>query len=134
MRGMLAAGLMSVCVAAVMVTGAVAQGQGQGRGQAPPTNLQVLPKDIARPELTALMRSFTVALGVQCSHCHVGTPAERAKDELPTKAKARTMLKMVMSINSEFGVAEGEPNKVTCFTCHHGVVKPLTAPPAGGGH
>jgi hypothetical protein len=24
--------------------------------------------------------------------------------------------------------------KVTCFTCHRGALKPLTAPPAGGGH
>jgi len=139
MRGVLAAGVMCACVFGVVVAGVSAQdqgrGQGRGRGQAPPPeNLQVLPKDIERPALTAMMRSFTVALGVQCSHCHVGTPAERAKDDLPTKAKARTMIKMMMAINKDFvGVGEGEPDKVTCFTCHRGALKPLTAPPAGGG-
>jgi len=24
--------------------------------------------------------------------------------------------------------------KVTCYTCHRGALKPLTAAPAGGGH
>ena len=137
MRGVFASGLMCVCVLGLMAaeTAAQDQGQGRGRGQAPPTNLQVLPKDIPRPELTALMRSFTAALGVQCSHCHVGTPQERAKDELQTKATARKMLKMVMAINGDYlGVPAGEANKVTCFTCHRGALKPLTAAPAGGGH
>jgi hypothetical protein len=131
MRGLLAAGLMCVCVLGV----AAAKTSAQGGAQGPATNLQVLPKDMPRPEITALMRTFTAALGVQCTHCHVGTPAERAKDDLPTKATARKMLKMVMAVNADhLGVPAGEPNKVTCFTCHRGALKPLTtAPPAGGG-
>lgn len=131
MRGMLAAGLMFVCVMSVTVTRTSAQGGGQG---APLQNLQVLPKDMPRQEVTALMRTFTAALGVQCTHCHVGTPQERFKDDLPAKAAARKMLKMAMALNADtFGVKAGEPNKVTCFTCHRGALKPLTvAPPAGG--
>jgi hypothetical protein len=134
MRSVLAAGLMCVCVVAVAVTRASAQ-EGQGGAQpAPLQNLQVLPKEMTRPEVTALMRTFTAALGVQCSHCHVGSPQERFKDDLPAKASARKMLKMVMALNADsLGVKPGEPNKVTCFTCHRGAVKPLTAPPAGGG-
>lgn len=131
MRGMLAAGLMFVCVMSVTVTRTSAQGGGQG---APLQNLQVLPKDMPRQEVTALMRTFTAALGVQCTHCHVGTPQERFKDDLPAKATARKMLKMAMALNADtFEVKAGEPNKVTCFTCHRGALKPLTvAPPAGG--
>ena len=139
MRSFLAAGLMFVCALAVAVTRTSAQGGGQvgppGVGQgAPPQNLQVLPKDMTRQDVTALMRTFTAALGVQCTHCHVGTPQERAKDDLPTKAKARKMLTMVMAINTDpMEVKPGEPNKVTCYTCHRGALKPLIAPPPAGG-
>ncbi|MSO50695.1 MAG: c-type cytochrome [Acidobacteria bacterium] len=134
MRSLLAAGLMCVCVMAVAVTKTSAQGGGQGGGQAAPLqNLQVLPKDMARPDVIALMRTFTVALGVQCTHCHVGTPQERFKDDLPAKATARKMLKMVMAVNADhLGVKPGEPNKATCYSCHRGALKPLTAAPAGG--
>lgn len=134
MRALLGAGLMCVCVVAVAATRTSAQG-GQGGGQAAPLqNLQVLPKDMARADVTALMRTFTAALGVQCTHCHVGTPQERFKDDLPTKATARKMLKMSMALNADtLGVKPGEPNKVTCYTCHRGVLKPLTAPPPTGG-
>ena len=136
MRSLLVAGLMCVCVVAVATTRTSAQGgQAAGGGQAAPLqNLQVLPKEMTRAEVTALMRTFTAALGVQCSHCHVGSPQERFKDDLPAKATARKMLKMSMAINADpMGVKPGEPNKVTCYTCHRGAVKPLTAPPAGGG-
>jgi hypothetical protein len=127
---------MFVGVLAVATTKTSAQDPPPAGGQgAPLQNLQVLPKEMTRPEVTALMRSFTAALGVQCNHCHVGTPQERFKDDLPTKATARKMLKMVMAINEDpLGVKKGEPNKVTCYTCHRGALKPLTAPPAGGGH
>ncbi len=131
MRSLLAAGLMGVCVMAVAVTKTSAQGGGQA---APLQNLQVLPKDMPRADVIALMRTFTVALGVQCTHCHVGTPQERFKDDLPTKATARKMLKMSMALNADtLGVKAGEPNKVTCYSCHRGALKPLTAPPAGAG-
>lgn len=134
MRSVLAAGLMCVCVVAVAVSRTAAQGGAQA---APAQNLQVLPKDMPRAEITALMRTFTQALGVQCTHCHVGSPQERFKDDLPTKATARKMIKMVMAVNADpIGVKPGEPNKVTCYTCHRGVLKPLTAPPpqGAGGH
>jgi hypothetical protein len=138
MRGLLAAGLVFVCAVVVTSTQTGAQGQagapGQPGGQgAAPQNLQVLPKTMTRAEVTSLMRSFTVALGVQCTHCHVGTNQERFKDDLPAKATARKMLKMAMAVNADhMDVKAGEPNKVTCFTCHRGVLKPLTAAPAGG--
>jgi hypothetical protein len=111
--------------------------QGRGRG-GPPQNLQVLPKDWTTQQVQQFMRTFTAGLGVECSHCHVGTPQERAKDDKPEKATARKMIKMMMAINADFLKDVGEPaaagaNKVTCYTCHRGALKPLTAPPQGGG-
>jgi hypothetical protein len=134
MRSVLATGLLFVCLVAVAATRTSAQG-GQGAAQAAPAqNLQVLPKDMPRAEITALMRTFTAALGVQCTHCHVGSPQERFKDDLPAKATARKMIKMSMAINAEhLGVKTGEPNKATCYSCHRGALKPLTAPPPAGG-
>jgi hypothetical protein len=104
------------------------------------TNLQVLPKDIQRPELLATMKNFALSLGVRCEHCHVGEGNDLSKfdfasDTKPAKATARRMLRMTMDLNKQ--VAEvGEPAaagvpKITCFTCHRGATKPLTAP--GGG-
>ena len=103
----------------------------------PPQNLKVLPKDIARPALTAIMRGYTAALGVQCNQCHVEDMAQRASDENPKKDIARKMIKMTMDINATYLQGVGTPAmpdqpKVTCFTCHRGAVKPLTA--AGGGY
>jgi hypothetical protein len=110
----------------------------QGRGGQAPTNLQVLPKTMSQQEVVAVMRTFTQGLGVMCDHCHVGTQADRAKDDKPEKATARKMIKMMMAINDDFlkdvGTApEPGKSKVTCYTCHRGAVKPLTVPPAGGG-
>lgn len=61
--------LLAVAFAAVCgVTPAAAQ-------RFPPdsfTNLKVLPRTIAPRELVTLMASFTRALGVRCSTCHIG--------------------------------------------------------------
>jgi len=124
--------------------GAGQAGQGQAQGQpqraggrgGPPQNLQVLPKDWTGQQVQALMRTFTAALGVECVHCHVGTMAERAKDDNPKKAVARKMIKMTAAINDDFLKDIGDApaagsSKVTCYTCHRGAVKPLIAP--GGG-
>ncbi len=109
-----------------------------GRGGQAPTNLQVLPKDMTQQQVVTLMRTFAQGLGVMCDHCHVGTQADRAKDDKPEKATARKMIKMMMAINDDYLKDVGEPapagqQKVTCYTCHRGSTKPLTVPPAGGG-
>jgi hypothetical protein len=61
------------------------------------TNLKVLPKEIPRAELVATMRGFAGALGVRCTHCHVGPDdlqgMDFATDEKPAKQVARTMLR-----------------------------------------
>jgi hypothetical protein len=142
-------GALLVCTVLGVVVGVSVRAQGQGAGQGqvqappqgrgrggPPTNLQVLPKDWTGQQVQQLMRTFTAGLGVECSHCHVGTPADRAKDDKPEKLEARKMIAMMLAINNDFLKDVGEPAapgtfKVTCYTCHRGALKPLTAP--GGG-
>jgi hypothetical protein len=100
-------------------------------------NLQVLPKDITGQELLSRMRFFTQSLGVRCTFCHVGVDGQPpstydfASDAKKEKLLARKMLMMVASINSQnFRVQAWSANaKVTCFTCHRGSMRPLTAPP-----
>jgi cytochrome c peroxidase len=98
-------------------------------------NLQVLPKTITREQLTVNMKLFAQALGVRCVHCHVGEEGKPlstfdfASDAKKEKLAARKMLTMVHRINSEeFGAKDFKDVKVTCFTCHRGATKPLTAP------
>lgn len=140
MRSILATGLICAVVVAASVAGTNAQqgGGAQGGQQPPLQNIQVLPKTMTRQEVTTMMRSITAALGVQCNHCHVGSPADRAKDDLPAKALARKMMQLTMTINNDLlkdvGTAPADgAMRVTCFTCHRGTLKPLTAPPAAGG-
>jgi hypothetical protein len=134
----------AVLVCGLVVAGARASAQGQpppagggGRqGGAAPTNLKVLPKDIARPALTAMMRGYTAALGVECKHCHVDDMAMRASDENPKKDIARKMIQLTMDLNKQLDAigtpAAPDAPKVTCFTCHRGAIKPLTAAASGG--
>jgi len=120
-----------------MVCGLLVAGA-RAAAQQPPQNLKVFPKDTTRQALTTIMRGYVAALGVQgCNHCHVEDTAQRASDENPKKDIARKMIKMTMDINATYLQGVGDPAlpdqpKVTCYTCHRGAVKPLTA--AGGGH
>ena len=135
--------------AAVLPVTLLAQGRGGGE---PPKNLQVLPKDMPRNQVTALMRTFAMALGVRCEHCHVEDPnaaaaaaaapaggrggrgggpvLDHSLDDKETKKIAREMLKMVNDINGKYlpttGLTFTDRNRVTCETCHHGLAKPQT--------
>jgi len=70
------------------------------------TNLQVLPKDIKKPDLLAIMKSFSLTLDVNCSHCHVATDdlssADFPNDEKPTKAAARKMLRAILEVQKKY--------------------------------
>ncbi len=51
----------------------------QEQSQSPhpgPVNLKVLPKDMPVAGIGKLMKRFEADLGVSCSHCHVGKPAD----------------------------------------------------------
>lgn len=98
------------------------------------TNLKVLPKDMPRQELRALMSSFTRALGVRCVYCHVGEEGKPireedfAKDDKPTKIKARAMLEMTRDLNEKYlaGLEKraDPPVRIQCATCHRGTTQP----------
>jgi mono/diheme cytochrome c family protein len=131
---------MRVCrsfsvVTAILVCGLAGAGA-RVSAQQPPQNLKVLPKDIARPALTTLMRGYVQALGAEnCAFCHTEDMAQRASDDNPRKDIARKMIQMTMDLNTQLD-AIGKPAapdapKVTCFTCHRGAAKPATA---AGGH
>lgn len=98
------------------------------------TNLKVLPQDIERDELVGMMRDFTFALGVRCTHCHVnnGTSfadTDFAADDKPAKEQARYMMRMLSELNSE--TLPGLPDRtdppvvMTCKTCHRGQTRPF---------
>ena len=85
-------------------------------------NIQIL-SGLPASKLPALMQSFTQSLGVDCTHCHVAN--ESPKDDKPAKATARRMLKMVGQINDD---NFPDTQKVSCWTCHRGNVKPEATP------
>ena len=106
----------------------------QGQVPAKFTNLQVLPKDISREDLTSIMRGFSFSLGVRCEHCHAGNDDPQlhhmnfASDERAPKKTARLMLRMVEAINRDYiaKLSAGQATKVECVTCHHGLSRPRT--------
>ena len=97
-------------------------------------NLKVFPKDIPVRALIDTMRSFTRALGVRCTYCHVGKEGEPLSsfdfpsDDKQTKTKAREMLRMVGAINTEYLTKLPDRRtpaiSVACTTCHRGVAEP----------
>ena len=115
----------------------IAAGSAPAQGKFPPDslkNVQALPEGTTVKQLVETMRGFTRALGVRCTHCHVGTegqPLETmdfAADTKPAKKTARQMIRMLQAINGEHlaRLAErADPNvAVTCATCHRGITRP----------
>lgn len=100
-----------------------------------PENLQVLPEDWSGERLRPVMTGFTRALGVRCSHCHVGEEGQPLStydfpsDDNPNKERARTMLRMLGDINQTLqSVEPSGPERVNmwCHTCHRGRPRPMT--------
>jgi len=98
-------------------------------------NLQILPADFPPARLRAVMTGFTQALGVRCSHCHIGEEGKPlstydfASDVDPEKNTARKMLKMLGVINDHLKeVKPAGPTRVNmwCHTCHQGRPRPQT--------
>jgi hypothetical protein len=82
-------------------------------------NLQVLPKNISKDELKAVMKAQSKALGVECDYCHEMPTAEKDTDH---KKVAREMMKMTNEINDKF--IKDANHKVVCATCHRGKEEP----------
>ncbi len=92
-------------------------------------NLKVLPKDISKDSLDAIMDYFKASLGVKCNFCHAPDPATNklnfASDDKPEKEIARAMMKMTSEINKNYFNFNNSNrtdtiNAVTCYTCHNG--------------
>ena len=100
-----------------------------------PKNLKVL-KATTGEEVSQIMRTFTIGLGVQCNYCHI--QGNFASDENPKKDVARRMITMTHDVNALFpetpATADGKPAerkmRVSCYTCHRGEAEPKTAPVA----
>jgi photosynthetic reaction center cytochrome c subunit len=94
--------------------------KGPGGPPQPHKNLKILKDD----EVRQMMGSFRIAIGQQCTYCHV--QGDFADDSNPKKDIARKMIKMVNDDNAIF--PDGKVH-VTCYTCHRGKVMPETTPP-----
>lgn len=109
-RVLFALALLPACAFLVSASAAGPQAAQAAQAAATPPpfeNLQVLPEDIPRQELVDTMKAFTRALGVRCSHCHVGEGDDLRTYDFPSDAKeekraARVMIEMVQAINGEF--------------------------------
>lgn len=98
-------------------------------------NLKVLPQDISKDSLTALMKNYSTALSVQCTHCHVPSKTDPSKLDFASDAKiekeiARGMIKMTNEINATYFQPHFPDPKpvqvhvVNCVLCHRGSVNP----------
>jgi hypothetical protein len=113
--------------------------QGAGRpmrNYPPPTNLQVLPKDLTGREVHDIMETWQGSLGVKCEFCHTADPKNvdpngrpRLKfddDSKPDKQIARIMYTMTQQMNKEYVSKAMDLDKddmgspVACGTCHRG--------------
>jgi len=125
--------LLIVATSSICLLGVVAGGQAGQQQQTPQMaeqvfkNVQVL-KGIPVDEFMDTMGMFSAALSLNCIDCHtaesVGT-WDRFADETPLKQTARRMVQMVNAINKDNfkGV-----RSVTCYTCHHGDLRPRIVP------
>jgi hypothetical protein len=108
----------------------------------PPTNLQVLPKNLTGDQVHEIMETWEAYLGVHCSTCHAADPKNigpngrprlnYADDSKPEKATARLMFKMTEDINVNYvSKVPSSEVPVTCGTCHRGHFgpEPFVIPP-----
>ncbi|MGB0065057.1 MAG: c-type cytochrome [Terracidiphilus sp.] len=113
-----------------------APGERQMRNYPPPTNLQVLPKNLSGREVREIMETWSGSLGVHCNFCHVADPKNVgpngrprmnfADDAKPDKKIARIMYSMTQQINKDYVSkamdldTDDMGSPVTCGTCHRG--------------
>ena len=122
--------------------GAAGGGMRHERNYPPPTNLQVLPKDLTGAQVREIMHHWAGDLGVECDTCHAGYADGRkapngmpmldfASDAKPQKGMARIMYTMTELDKKDY-VAKvaaldtmGSPAApLTCGTCHRGNLDP----------
>jgi hypothetical protein len=68
-------------------------------------NLQVLPKDIKKPQLLGIMKQFCMTFNVRCLHCHAVSDdlmqGSFDSDEKESKHKARELLRMIYATQGQ---------------------------------
>jgi photosynthetic reaction center cytochrome c subunit len=85
-------------------------------------NIQVL-KGIPADEIGPTMEFVAASLGVRCDYCHVQNAFD--KDDKKPKQTARKMMEMMFAINKN---NFDNHRAVTCYSCHHGIAKPVAIP------
>jgi hypothetical protein len=70
------------------------------------SNLKVLPPDIKKQDLMAIMKGFCIERKIRCSQCHAVsddlTEGDFASDEKPTKIAARDFLKTLFETRAKY--------------------------------
>ena len=127
--------LFAVALGFLVLAPSPSQAQESWRWPEKLQNPKVLPKDFPPAKLSAVMRGFTNALGVRCTHCHVGQEGQPlqtydfASDQNPNKARAREMYLMRGDINGHLKkITPSGDHRVNmwCNTCHRGRPRPTT--------
>ena len=81
--------------------------------------------DLPAARLLRTMQTFTRAIGVACTKCHVA--GQWDSDEKDDKGVTRDMMKLTRTINDDLkkiaALADDKPS-VNCNTCHRGQAKP----------
>jgi hypothetical protein len=88
-------------------------------------NVQMMKTVPAGQLLTVMDQGMGRALSINCDGCHITT--DYASDSLARKGRARIMLNMVNTINTDPNLLTklgpgrgGAPRVVQCVTCHRG--------------
>ncbi len=82
-------------------------------------------KELSVDDFLASMGVISADLGLDCADCHPAAGSDKVDwvFDTPRKKTARRMVEMVATINrTNFGGAQF----VTCYTCHHGRLRPAT--------
>ncbi len=82
-------------------------------------------KELTVGDFVASMGVISADLGLDCADCHPAAGSDKVDwvFDTPRKKTARKMVEMVATINrTNFGGAQF----VTCYTCHHGRLRPTT--------
>ena len=120
--GLLGVGLVDRAAAqANQAAAAKAQKAGEVFKNVTTSTLKELPVD----DFLASMGVISAGLGLDCADCHPAAGSDKVDwvFDTPRKKTARRMVEMVATINrTNFGGAQF----VTCYTCHHGRLRPTT--------
>ncbi len=82
-------------------------------------------KNLTVDDFLSAMGVISADLGLDCADCHPGAGSDKVDWVIdpPRKQMARKMINMLAAINKQnFGGVQS----VTCFSCHHGRLRPST--------